>query len=135
MTSRLSSHTTLLGTLGTSPENPGGSFALWNPRLNSVSSDHRDWIGQISTDLSVTPHSEQLLFLEYESVVREMVAADNNVEARIDAAKETEAAQYAQLGKHMRKSQRLGVGYYRYLDLEQDRRDWLVKTAFGGRLW
>ena len=140
MTSQLFSHTSPLDTLATSPENPGGpspevEFALGNPRLNSVSSDHKDQMDQLATDLSVTPRSDQLLFLEYESVVREMVVADNNVEARINAAKEIEAAQYAQLGKHMRKSQRLGVGYYRYLDLEQERREWLVERAFGGRLW
>ena len=90
---------------------------------------------QLATDLSVIPHSDQRLFLEYESVVREMVVADNNVEARISAARGAEVAQYAQLGKYMRKSQRLGVGYYRYLDLEQDRRDQLVETTYGGGLW
>ena len=140
LTSRLFNHTTLSDTLATSLENLGGSspgveFALGNPWLSSVSSDHRDWIGQMSTDLSMITHSEQQLFLEYESVVREMVVADNNMEARINVAKEAEAALYAELGKQMRKSQRLGAGYYRYLNLEQDRRDWLVKTAFGGRLW
>lgn len=139
MTSRLFSHAALLGTLATSPENPGGSgpevgFALGNPKLESQSSDHREWMGELANDLSVIPHSGQRLFLEYESVVREMVVADDKVEARIEAAKEAEAAQYAQLGKHMRKSQRLGVGYYRYLDLERERRECLVESAFGGRL-
>ena len=137
LTSRLFSHTTLLDTLVTSPETTGGSspgveFALGNARLDLESSDHRLWMSQLATDLSVIPLFDQRLFLEYESVVREMVVASNNAEARALAATKAEAAQYAQLGKQMRKSQRL-KGHYQYLNLEADRKDWLVGRAFGGR--
>ena len=85
-------------------------------------------MNQLATDLSVIPPFNQRLFLEYESVVREMVAADDCIEAGI--AREAEAAQS---GRQTRNSQRLKAGFYRYLDLEPDRKDWLVTTAFGGR--
>ena len=139
LASQLFSHTPLLDTLATSPENPGGSgpgveFALGNARLNLESSDHILSMNQLATDLSVIPPFDRRLFLEYESVVREMVVADDDAEARILAATEAEAAQCAQSGRQTRKSQRLKAGYYRYLDLKPDRREWLVKTVFGRRL-
>ena len=90
-------------------------------------------MNQLATDLSVIPPFNQRLFLEYESVVREMIAADDYVEACIAAAQETEAAQCGQSGRQTRNSQRLKAGFYRYLELEPDRKNWLVKTAFSGR--
>lgn len=90
-------------------------------------------MNQLATDLSVIPPFNQRLFLEYESVVREMVVADDHVEACIAAAQEAEAAQCGQSGRQTRNSQRLKAGFYRYLDLEPDRKNWLVRTAFGGR--
>ena len=142
LTSRLFSRAhSLLDSLATSPENFRGSdsgtgFALGNVQLEFASSNHRVRMNQLATDLSVIPPFDQRVFLEYESVVREMVVADDNVEACILAAKEAEAAQHGQSGRQTRnsQSQRLKVGYYRYLDLESDRKEWLLKTAFGGRL-
>jgi len=138
LASQLFSHTTLSDAFATSPEDPGGSnpgveFALRNARLDLESSDHRLWMSQLALDLSVIPLFDQRLFLEYESVVREMVVADDDAEERIRAATEAEAAQYSQSGRPMRKSQRLKAGYYRYLDLERDTKERLVRTAFGGR--
>ena len=86
---------------------------------------------QLADDLAVTPPFDQRLFLEYESVVREMVVADDYVEACIVAAQEAEAAQNSKHGRQTRNSQRLKSGFYRYLDLEPDRKSWLVKGAFG----
>lgn len=124
--------------LDTSPEDPGGSnsgtgFALGNAQLDFTSSNHRLWMNRLAADLLVIPPFDQRLFLEYESVVREMVVADDCVEACIAAAKEAEAAQCGQSGRQTRNSQRMRAGYHRYLDLELDRRDWLVRTGFGGR--
>ena len=127
-----------LDALATSPENPGGSnsgtgFTLENVRLDSASSNHRSWMNQLASDLGVIPPFDQRLFLEYESVVRDMIVADDYVEARIAAAQEAEASQNGQSGRQTRNSQKLRVGYYRYLDLEPDRKEWLVRRAFGGR--
>lgn len=139
LTSKLSNRArSQLETLTTSSENHRGSdsemrFSFENAKLDSKSSDHRSWMSQLAADLSVIPPFDQRLFLEYESVVREMVVADNYVEASIANAQEAEAAQCGQSGRQTRKSQRLKVGFYRYLDLQSDRRDWLVSTAFGGR--
>lgn len=90
-------------------------------------------MNQLATDLSVIPPFNQRLFLEYESVVREMVVVDDHVEACIAAAQESEAAQCRQSGRQTRNSQRLKAGFYRYLDLGPDRKGWLVRTTFGGR--
>lgn len=138
LTSRLFNHTQLLDTMTTSSDDPAGpgpvvGFALGNVQLGLTSSGHRTWMNQLATDLSVIPPFDRRLFLEYESVVREMVVADDNVEACIRAAQEAEASQSAQPRRQTRNSQRLKVGFYRYLDLEPDRKDWLVKTGFGGR--
>ena len=127
-----------LDTLATSPENLGRfhsetGLVLGNDQMDLLSSKHKSWMNQLATDLSVIPPFDQRLFLEYESVVREMVAADDNVEACIIAAQEAEAAQCGQSGRQTRNSQRLKAGFYRYLDLERDRKDWLTGTAFGGR--
>jgi hypothetical protein len=118
------------------PESPGGSnsgteFAPENVRLDVASTRHRLWVNRLASDLAVTPPFDQRLFLEYESVAREMVVADDYVEACIVAAQEAEAAQNAKAGRQTRNSQRLKSGFYRYLDLEPDRKDWLVKGAFG----
>jgi len=128
----------LLDGLGTSPGIPGGSgsgteFALGNVQLNLASSRHRLWMDQLASDLAVIPPFDQRLFLEYESVVREMVVADDYVEACIVAAQEAEVAQSGQSGRQTRNSQRLKAGFYRYLDLTPERKDWLVRRAFGGR--
>jgi len=88
-------------------------------------------MNRLAGDLSVIPPFDQRLFLDYESVMREMVVADDYVEACIAAARETEAAQHEQSKRQTRNSQRLGVGYYRYLGLGLDRRDWLVGSSFG----
>lgn len=127
-----------LGTLATSPEDPGGSnsgtgFALCNAQLDFASSSHRLRMNQLATDLLVIPPFDQRLFVEYESVVREMVVTDDCVEACIAAAQEAEVAQYGQSRRQTRNSQRMKAGYYRYLDLERDQKDWLVRTGFGGR--
>jgi hypothetical protein len=90
-------------------------------------------MNQLAIDLSVIPPFNQRLFLEYESVVREMVVADDYVEGSIAAAQKAEAAQCGNSGRQTRNSQRLKVGFYRYLDLEPDRKKWLVRTGFGGR--
>ena len=140
LTSRLFTHThSLLDTLATRPDIPGGSdsgsgFTPGNVQLDLRSSNHRLWMSQLATDLSVIPPFDQRLFLEYESVVREMVVADDYVEACIVAAKEAEAARCGQSGRQTRNSQRLKAGYYRYLDLRPERKDWLVRTRFGGRM-
>jgi hypothetical protein len=139
LTSKLSSCArSLFGTWTTGLESPKGSgsekkFALENARLGLTSSSHRSWMYQLAADLAVIPPFDQRLFLEYESVVREMVIADDYVEARIANALEAEAAQCGQFGRQTRSSQRLKVGFYRYLDLQPDRKDWLARTAFGGR--
>lgn len=112
----------------------GAEFTFDNVQLNLASSNHRLWVNQLATDLSVIPPFDQRLFLEYESVVREMVVADDYVEASIAAAQEDEAAQCGQSRRQMRGSQRLKARYYRYLDLRPERKDWLVRTAFGGRM-
>jgi hypothetical protein len=120
-----------------SSENPGRSncgtgFAFGNAQLDLTASNHRLRMNQLATDLSVIPPFGRRLFLEYESVVREMVIADDNMEACILAAQEAEAAHH---GRQTRsgQSQRLRAGYYRYLDLEPDRKDRLIKAAFGER--
>ena len=137
LTSRLVTRTrSLLDGLATSPEISGGSgteFAPESVRLDSVSSSHRLWMSQLVSDLAVIPPFDQRLFLEYESVVREMVVADDYVEACIVAAQEAEVAQSGQSGRQTRNSQRLKAGFYRYLDLAPERKDWLVGRAFGGR--
>jgi hypothetical protein len=89
-------------------------------------------MNQLATDLLVIPPFDQRLFLEYESVVREMVLADDYVEACIVAAQEAEAAQCGQSGRQTRNSQRMRAGFYRYLDLGRDRKDWLVGAGFDG---
>ena len=111
-------------------------FVLGNAQLELASSNRRFWMNQLAADLSVIPPLDHRLFLEYESVVREMVVADDKLEACIHAAQEAETAQHGQSGRQTRnsQSQRLKVGYYRYLDLESDRKDWLVRATFGGRL-
>ena len=124
--------------LATSPEISRGSnsetgFALENVQLDLASSGHRLWMNQLASDLSVIPPFDRRLFLEYESVVREMVVADDYVEACIVAAQEAEAAQNGQSGRQTRNSQRLKAGFYRYLDLVPERKDWLVGRAFGAR--
>jgi hypothetical protein len=88
---------------------------------------------QLATDLSVIPPFDQRLFLEYESVVREMVVADEHTEASIAASQETEAAQGGQSRRQTRHRQRLKAGFYKYLDLGPGRKEWLVGTGFGGR--
>lgn len=138
LTSRLFTRThSLSDALATGPENLGGSssgtgFTLENFQLDLTSSNHRLWMNQLANDLAVVPPFDQRLFLEYESVVREMVVADDYVEACIAAAQEAEAAQAGQSGRQTRNSQKLRAGYYRYLDLEPDRKGWLVGRAFGG---
>ena len=134
LTARLSSraHSTK------SSEIPGGSssdtgLALGDVHLDLTSSNHRLWMNRLATDLSVIPPFNQRLFLEYESVVREMIVADDYVEASIAAAQVAEAAECGQSGRQTRNSQRLKAGFYRYLDLVPDRKNWLVRTAFGGR--
>jgi len=107
--------------------------ALESVQLDMASSNHRLWMNQLASDLSVIPPFNQRLFLEYESVVREMVFADDYVEASIAAAQEAEAAQNGQSGRQTRNSQKLKAGFYRYLDLEPYRKEWLVGRAFGGR--
>ena len=128
----------LSGALIKDSEIPGGpssetGLVLESGRLELTSSNHRLWMNQLATDLSVIPPFNQRLFLEYESVVREMVVADNDVEARIAAVQEAEAAQCGQSGRRTRNSQKLRAGFYRYLELEPGRKNWLVRTAFGGR--
>ena len=127
-----------LDILGTSPSLSGGStsgteYALESVQLNLASSNHRLWMNQLANDLSVIPPFNHRLFLEYESVVREMIVADDYVEARIVAAQEAEAAQNGQPGRQTRNSQRLKAGFYRYLDLEPSRKEWLIRRAFDGR--
>lgn len=88
---------------------------------------------QLASDLSVTAPFDQRLFLEYESVVREMVLADDYVESCIASAQEAEAAEGGQFKRMTRNSQKMKVGFDRYLSLQSDRRKWLARTAFGGR--
>ena len=138
-TSQLFTRThSLLHGLAKSPEISGGSdsetgFALENVQLGLASSSHRLWMNQLVNDLSVIPPFDRRLFLEYESVVREMVVADDYVEACIVAAQEAEAARSGLSGRQTRNSQRLKAGFSRYLDLVPERKDWLVGRAFGGR--
>lgn len=122
----------------TSLENPGRSGSetgspLENLQLDSVASDHKLRMNQLATDLSVIPPFDQRLFLDYESVMREMVAADDGSEARIAASQEAEVSQYGRSRSQTKERQRLKAGFYRYLSLEPDRRDWLVRSTFGGR--
>ena len=136
LTSQLFNHThSLLDDSATSPggSNSGTEFAPENVRLDLTSSSHRLWMNQLAGDLAVTPPFDQRLFLEYESVVREMIVADDYVEACIVAAQEAEVAQGGQSGRQTRNSQRLKAGFYRYLDLTPEQKDWLVERAFGGR--
>ena len=139
LTSRLSSRAhPLLNTSATSPENSGGfdsgtEFALENVQLGLAFSNHRLWMNRLASDLAVIPPFDQRLFLEYESVVREMVVADDYIEACIAAAQEAETAQNGQSGRQTRNSQRLKAGFCRYLGLEPNRKDWLVRRAFGER--
>jgi hypothetical protein len=117
----------------TSPENARGTssetgFALENVQLELESSDHRSQITQLATDLSVIPPFNQRLFLEYESVVREVVVAGNRVEASAAAA--AYECECGQPRRQKRNQQGLKAGFCRHLNLEPDRKKWLVKRAF-----
>ena len=116
----------------TSPENARGTsseigFALKNVQLELESSDHRLRMTQLATDLSVIPPFDQRLFLEYESVVREVVVAGNCAEASVAA---TQECQCGQPRRQKRNQQRSKAGFCSHLDLKQGRREWLVKRAF-----
>ena len=116
----------------TSPENARGTssetgFALKNVQLELESLDHRSQMAQLATDLSVIPPFNQRLFLEYESVVREVVVAGDCVEAKVAATRECECGQPR---RQMRNQQRSKAGFCRHLDLGEDWKEWLVKRAF-----
>ena len=116
----------------TSPENARGTssetgFALKNVQLELESLDHRSQMAQLATDLSVIPPFNQRLFLEYESVVREVVVAGICAEVNDAATQECECGQPR---RQKRNQPRSKAGFCRHLDLEQDRKKWLVKGAF-----
>ena len=136
LTSRLSNRMhSLFDISATSPENAPGTiseteFALKNVELELASSNYRSWMTHLATDLSVIPPFNQRLFLDYESMVREVTIAGNS--AGTSVATECKCGRLRMQTRSRKRVKILKDGFCRHLDLKPDRNYWLVRTAFGG---
>ena len=118
----------------TSPENAPwtGSeigFTLKNVQLELASSNHRLWMTHLAIDLSVIPPYNQRLFLEYESMVREVAVAGNRVGESV--VRGCRCGQPRRQTRSWQSLKMLKDGFCRHLDLDPDQKYWLVETAFG----